>query len=128
MAAGVSLSTFMTGAAVTIITDDTLRAPMNSPVAEPAPVATVVVNRVSRGDRDLDIFGERWAPEPTPKPAWIPPLAFQASPPPQTAAPPPKTEEMPGAIKPAPASHDVCYPGRRETYMKNHHEYWRCRY
>src|SRR5262245_27961165 len=120
IAAGTSLSALVTGAAVTIISDDQLRAPMNTPVAEAAPVPMVVVNRVSRGDRSLDIFDERWVPEPAPKPDWIPPLAFQASPQPQSETPP--------AIKAAPARRDVCYPGRRETYMKNHHEYWRCRY
>ena len=121
IAAGTSLSALVTGAAVTIITDDQLRAPMNSPVAEAAAVPMVVVNRDSRGDRNLNSFGERWVPEPAPKPDWIPPLAFQASPQAQT-------EEMPPAIETAPARRDVCYPGRRETYMKNHHEYWRCRY
>jgi len=121
IAAGISLSTFVTGAAIKVITDDQLRAPMNSPVAEAAPAPMVVVNRVSRGDRDLDIFGERWVPEPASKPAWIPPLAFQASPQPQT-------EEMPPAAKAAPVRRDVCYPGRRETFVKNQHEYWRCRY
>ena len=118
IAAGTSLSALVTGAAITIITDDQLRAPMNSPVAEAAPVPMVVVNRDSGGDRNPDIFGERWVPEPAPKPDWTPPLAFQASPQPQT--------EMPTAIKTAPARRDVCYPGRRETFVKNQHEYWRC--
>ena len=80
IAAGTSLSALVTGAAITIITDDQLRAPMNSPVAEaaPVPIPMVVVNRDSRGDRNPDIFGERWVPEPAPKPDWIPPRRLRA--------------------------------------------------